>query len=81
MEFDRINILINIGTFSIGILIGGILAYFLVDHFFANKAKNRLLLANKEVEKMEKEAALKAKEELLRLRDGHEKDVREKQTN
>ncbi len=60
---------------AIGLVIGGVIAYFILDKALKKKAADVIKKAVKEGESMKKERILQAKEKFLSLKQEHEKEM------
>jgi ribonuclease Y len=60
---------------AIGLVIGGVIAYFILDKALKKKAADVIKKAVKEGESMKKERILQAKEKFLTLKQEHEKEM------
>ena len=63
----------------IGLLLGAVVMYFMLERIFIGKGKDRLKEAEKQASAILKESELSAKEKFLTLKEQHEKKVQEKQ--
>tara|TARA_B100001250_G_scaffold65347_1_gene51804 strand:+ start:343 stop:1875 length:1533 start_codon:yes stop_codon:yes gene_type:complete len=70
--------MIEIIVAVIGLILGGVIAFFLINNLNSSKANLIIEDAKKEAEQIRKEKVLQAKEKFIELKAQHEKDINKK---